>query len=78
MVLIVFKSRVAHPAHARIGCEPFGHLLRVGAMAFHAYAQRFQVHAHDQELIGAGVEPKSRMSCAVALVMYAALPNSFA
>ena len=31
-----------------------------------------------QELIGAGVEPKSRMSCAVALVMYAALPNSFA
>lgn len=47
MVLVRFEAREAHPADARIGCEPFGHLLRVGAMAFHAYAQRFQVHAHD-------------------------------
>ena len=30
------------------------------------------------ELIGAGVEPKSRISCAVAFVMNAALPKSFA
>ena len=30
------------------------------------------------EFIGAGVEPKSRISCAVALVMNAPLPKSFA